>query len=104
MRCPLTLLLSSIASPETNKIIDVGSGTVVGGGPPLGSASGVGVGDEPGDELGVGPVVGLIKGVISGGTKAIGCGLSPWGTRNGIAAAPINRNQNFGLRDSSNGY
>ena len=105
MRCPVTFLLSNIASPETNRIIEAGSGTFVGGGPPLGSASGVGVGDELGDELGVGPDVGLMKGVISGGTKAtIGGGLSPCGTRNGIAAAPINRNQNFGLRDSSNGY
>ena len=93
IRCPVTLLLTSIASPETNKIIEVGSGTVEVG-TTSGDEPGVGVGVEPG----VGPVVGLIEnGVICGGTKTIGGGLSPWGIRNGIAAAPINRNQNFGL-------
>ena len=90
MRCPLTLLLSSIASPETNKTIEVGSGTVE-----VGTTSGVGPGVGVGVEPGVGPVVGLTTNC--GGTKTIGGGLSPWGIRNGIAAAPINRNQNFGL-------
>ena len=63
MRCPVTLLLSSIASTETNKTIEVGSGTVV-----VGTTSGVGPG--------VGLVVGLTtKGVICGG-ETIGGGVS----------------------------
>ena len=107
MRCPVTLLLSSIANPETNKTIEVGSGTsdVVGLIPGLGP--GLELGLELGLEPGVGPVVGLMStGTTCGGAaKGVGMGLSsPRGIRNGIAAVPINRNQSLGLRVSSNGY